>query len=196
LRAPTPTSPLPWVVPAVVANYGFNPDREVILEGKLVAMRDAAPHSSRWALESTALSIAQIFRRGSLQEQEGISVAGECGLLLPTIHAEHGVGATCILIGSERWPATTLHVNAGASRTRENDWTQLLNVILEAPDHWRVRPVSELSVERTATETVRGALLGLIWTRHEELALDAAVRYETAGNEHGWEIRAGFTWTR
>jgi uncharacterized protein len=80
-------------------------------------------------------------------------------MLLPTVHGEHGVGGMCTLIGSERWPAATLGVNGGVSRTRDDDWTQSLNVIPEGLDGWRVRTVSELSVERTATDDVRAALV-------------------------------------
>lgn len=182
-----------WVVPAVVANYGLSRGREVILEGELV-VPSAAPDSSHWAVEDTALSIKQVLRRGSLQEQEGLSIATECGVLLPTIHAERGFGGTCALIGSERWPAVTLHINGGVIRTREHDWTQSMNVMLEGPDKWRVRPVSELSFEWTATDDVHAALLGLIWETHQHVAVDAAFRYEATNNEHTWEIRAGFTW--
>jgi hypothetical protein len=181
------------VFPAVVANYGIGGDREIVLEGQLRKNLDDADGGARWSLVDMALSLKQIHRRGSLQEAKGVSVASECGLLLPTVHDESGVGATCALIGSRRWASASVHVNVELAFARSHDWEEALGVIVEGPDRWPVRPVSELTFEWN-DGNASTALVGLIWTTRETFSLDAAVRYSSAGDPDEWEVRAGFTW--
>ena len=184
-----------WAAPAFVANYGIVRNRELVLEGTLLRLADSEA-DARWALGDTALSLKQILRRGALQDAEGASIAAECGVLLPTIHDEHGAGGTCALIASQRWPAATLHLNGGLTRSRDHRWEQSASAILEGPERWSVRPVSELSVEWTDESSVRAGLLGIIWSAREQISFDAAVRYEETDVQHSWEVRAGFTLSR
>lgn len=185
-----------WAAPAFVANYGIGHDREMVLEGTLLLRADQHADESRWALGDTTLSLKQILRRGALQAEKGISVAAECGVLLPTIHDEHGAGGTCALIASQRWPAATLHLNGGLTRSRDHRWEQSASAILEGSEHWTVRPVSEVTVDWTDEGSVRAGLLGIIWSVREQISFDAAVRYEETDVQHSWEVRAGFTLSR
>jgi hypothetical protein len=182
------------IIPAVVANYGVRGDREIVLEGTVVRAIDDGDDSPRTRLTDTALSLKQIHRRGVLQDAAGVSVASECGVLLPTIHGEDGVGAACKLIGSQRWAAATLHVNGGLTYERSHRWAESLGIIVEGSDERSVRPVAEVSVEWN-DEHPRAALVGLIWSVDEGLSFDAGVRYSETGSVHAWEVRAGLTWS-
>ena len=181
-------------LPAVVANYGIDGDREIVLEGRIFTTLDAEDDAE---LDDAALSLKQVHRAGSLQERSGISVASECGILLPTTHTEDGIGAACALIASQRWQSATIHASAGVAVNRDHRWEESLGTILEGPDGWLVRPVSEVTFEWDETQSAaRSALVGLIWRAREMLSFDAAVRYTRIGQSHDWEVRAGFTWAR
>jgi len=129
-----------WIAPAVVLNWGLADDREVALEGKVKNVTgDLAGDTSRTSLVDTALSLKQLHRRGSLQDGTGLSVASECGILLPTIHGESGTGATCAGIVSQRWRLSTIHVNAALTFGRQHKWDRFLSGIVEGPYEWVVR---------------------------------------------------------
>jgi hypothetical protein len=181
--------------PAIVANYGIGGDREIVLEGELV--RELGDQDeSRTSLVDTSLSLKQIHRTGSLQDATGVSVASECGVLLPTIHDEEGVGATFALIASQSWSKASIHLNGGLTFNRDQQWEGLFGAIAEGPQDWRLRPVSELRVEWVSGEsTVTSLLIGSIWRANAALSFDLGARYATAGDSHGWEVRAGLTWS-
>jgi hypothetical protein len=177
-----------------VANYGIGGGREIVLEGEIV--RELGDEGeSRTSLLDTALSLKQIHRAGSLQDGSGVSVASECGVLLPTIHGDEGVGAACALIASQSWPAVTLHVNGGLTFNRDQRWEESLGAIVEGSENWRIRPASELRVEWASGEpTITSLLIGLIWRADAARSLDLGARYAEADDLHGWEFRAGLTW--
>jgi hypothetical protein len=185
------------IVPAVVVNAGLADERELVLEGKLqraTAGRDA--DTPRTSLVDTALSLKQVLRRGALQNGSGVSVANECGLLLPTWHSEPGVGGACSLIASAQWPVTTLHLNGALSFNRAHHWTRLLGVIVEGPGEWPVRPAAEVWTEREARgSSARSGLLALIWRESEHLSFDAGARRETRDGITIRELRGGLTWS-
>ena len=82
-------------------------------------------------LPVSALSLKQMYRCGSLQDDAGVSIASECGVLLPGIHAQLGTGASCTGIASRQWPETTIHLNAGSAYDREHSWNRTLGGIIE-----------------------------------------------------------------
>ena len=180
--------------PVIVANYGIGGDREIVLEGEIV--RELGDEGeSRASLVDTALSLKQIHRTGSLQGATGFSVASECGVLLPTIHDEEGVGATCTLIASQSWRKGAMHLNGGVTFNRDQRWEGLFGAIAEGPEDWRLRPISEVRIAWVAGEsTIASLLVGSIWRANAALSFDLGVRYATAGDSHGWEVRAGLTW--
>lgn len=185
------------IVPAVVANYGLPGEREIVLEGKVAKPRsDADAADARTSLTDTALSLKQVHRRGSLQDATGVSVASECGVLLPTLHAESGTGASCALIGSQRWTAATVHLNGALAFNRAHRWNRFLGAIVEGPNEWAVRPVAEVFTEReVAGAQTRSGLLGVIWRVDENLSFDFGVRVARSEDTRIHEIRAGLTWT-
>src|SRR6266567_558952 len=170
------------IVPAFVANYGLPGDREIVLEGKVLkTLHDADGTDSRASLTDTALSLKQVHRRGSLQDATGVSIASECGVLLPELHGQSGTGVSCALIGSQRWTAATIHLNGSLTLNREHHWNRFLGTIIEGPDGWTVRPVAEVFTEREAgAAQTRSALLGSIWRANETLSFDFGVRFARA----------------
>jgi hypothetical protein len=184
-----------WIGPAVVANWGLGEGRELVLEGKVRTLEGEASEADRTSLVDDALCLKQVHRRGSLQDPSGISIASECGVLLPNMRGASGTGATCAAIASHRMPAATIHVNAALSFTREHDTARFTSVILEGHHIAGLRPVMELAHEHeNRGPTTRSALAGVIWRAKEGLAFDAALRGGRSGGEEIREIRLGLTW--
>jgi hypothetical protein len=118
-----------------------------------------------------------MLREGSLQEKSGPSIATEFGVLLPGIHDERGTGASVAGIVSQQWSWTTVHFNAAAALTREQHADIFLDVIVEGPHEWAVRPVAEFFHERDFGQfQTRSALVGAIWQEKDNLAFDFGLR--------------------
>jgi hypothetical protein len=182
------------IAPAIVANFGIKGDSEIVLEGRLSTPL-GNDSGSQSVLGDTALSLKQVHRRGSLQEESGLSVASECSVLLPEVHGESGTGFGCLGIASQRWAATTVHVNGGLFMDREHNWEKLLGVIVEGPFEWKVRPVMELLAERINDGSrTNSALAGVIWRTGESLAFDFGIRVARVDDQDVYEVRAGLTW--
>jgi hypothetical protein len=184
------------IAPAVIANFGISGDREIVLEGKLKTLQGDSSEGYRTSLVDTALSLKQVHRRGSLQDGTGLSVASECGILLPTIHGESGAGAICALIGSQRWTTATIHLNGALVFNREHRWNRFFGAIIEGPNEWTTRPVAEFFTEQeVGGAQTRSGLLGIIWRTDEDLSFDFGVRLARTGDTRIHEVRAGLTWT-
>ena len=93
-----------------------------------------------------------VLREGVLQEHTGPSVALEVGVLLPVLPAPDGFGASSTLIVSERWPATTIHLNVQVDLSRDHHLDALGGAIVEGPHTWRICPVGEAYVEHEGPE--------------------------------------------
>lgn len=181
--------------PAAAANWGLAGDTEIVLEGLMHRQLGDPGDSHRTSLDDTALSVKHVFRRGSLQDGSGPSVAAECGILLPTVNGPSGTGATCDGIVSARGDAGAMHLNAALTRTREHTTSRFLGLILEGPDAWTVRPVMEISTQREASAArTNSALLGAIWKRSEDLSFDFGVRRGRSNGENITELRVGLDW--
>ena len=184
------------IAPALIANIGLAGGRELVIEGKLQHLRDAPPDVHSTNLIDAGVFLKQILRRGALQDETGVSIATEYGLLLPTAHDEHGVGASWAGIVSHRSAYGSVHLNAAAQYTREHEPSAFLGAILEGPYTWAVRPVMELTAEQTSGEPrAHSRLFGLIWRKQENLSFDVALRSGNSGGLHFNEIRAGLTWS-
>ncbi|WP_139217185.1 hypothetical protein [Collimonas sp. OK607] len=186
--------------PAVTGNFGFAGDTELVLEGRLERQFGDFSDTRRTSFSDTAFSVKHVFRRGSLQDGSGPSIAAECGVLLPTIYGQSGTGATCNGIVSGRGDAGAVHLNAALTRTREHTTSRFLGVILEGPEAWLVRPVMEIFTERDATEPrTNSILLGAIWKHSEDLSFDFGVRRGHSGGradgENITELRVGLDWS-
>ena len=181
--------------PAVIANIGFSKDRELVIEGRHEIALDREPGEPRSALVDNGAFIKQVLRRGVLQDESGPSVATEYGVLLPSVHGEHGTGFSVAGIVSQRWQAATVHLNAALARTREHEPDLFLGAILEGPFAWRVRPVAEVFTERASHgPRIDSLLVGAIWRVREGLSFDAGVRSAQVSGEALHEVRLGLTW--
>ncbi|MES2259509.1 MAG: hypothetical protein V4724_13350 [Pseudomonadota bacterium] len=184
------------VGPALVANYGFAEDYEVVAEGKLVHQLGQDIDGRRNSLNDSALSIKHVLRHGSLQEDGGgVSIASECGVLLPDTGGDSGTGASCSLIFSQKLAAATVHLNTALSRTREHANGRFLGVIVEGNQE-TLRPVMEIFAERdNHGGHVHSALVGAIWKASETLSFDAGLRRARDNGENLTEVRIGLTWS-
>jgi hypothetical protein len=181
------------IAPAVVYNYGFAKNWELVIEG-----RGEHPFSdvedTRSRLVDDAISLKHVLREGVLQDKTGPSVATEFGVLLPEINGVDGTGASFALIVSDRWSWGTVHFNAGAELTREQHGDVFVGTIVEGPNDWTVRPVAEIRYEREfdVQETFSG-LIGFIWRVKDDLSFDLAIRQAWVNARPETELRAGVT---
>lgn len=181
------------VVPATIVNFGVAERWELVIEGREFIRLNPAGDARRASLGDTALSVKGVLREGSLQGRTGPSVATEVGILLPTVGAEPGTGASFAAIASQQWSAVTIHVNGAIRVSRSHALGGFGGAIVEGPHHWAVRPVAEVLVEHDSERTVAG-LVGAIWQVRENLSMDAGWRVARGQTARGTELRAGLTW--
>jgi hypothetical protein len=184
-------------LPALVLNQGLVTGWELVVDGRNIVTRAGSGGLSA-SLQDTDVQLKTVLRRGSLQGANGPSIATEFGALLPTTLAtdEGGFGADANLIVSHRWPALTVHLNAGAMRMRTPNYDTVSSVIVEGPSPTALRPVAEVLVEHElGGTTMVSALAGAIWVASENLALDIATRGALIDGAPAAEVRMGLTWT-
>ena len=183
-------------LPSVVANWGIAHDTEIVLEGQLDRRLGDTVDSHRTSIDETALSIKHVFQRGTLQKAAGPSIAGECGILLPTVYGPPSTGATCAMITSLSGSAGAVHLNGALTRTREHTTNRFVGVIVEGPDEWKIRPVAEFITQRIPSEArINSVLLGAIWKRSDDLSFDIGLRRGRADGENITEAKIGLTWS-
>jgi hypothetical protein len=180
--------------PAIVNNFGLPGDFEIVIEGRAEReLGDTDGQRNRFA--DTALSVKHVLRKGALQGETGVSIAAECGVLLPEVHGEHGGGATCAGIVSQHLGPVTVHVNAELSRNRDRSNGRFVGVIVEGRGEG-VRPVLEVFNERdNRGGRANSALVGAIWRYREDLVFDGGIRRAREDRENVTELRVGLTWT-
>jgi len=182
-------------VPAVIANFGLERSRELVIEGRHEVALDPEPGEPRSALVDNGVFIKQVLRRGVLQDEPGLSVATEYGVLLPDVHGEHGTGASVAGIVSQRADAGTVHLNGVLSWTREHEPGLFLGAIAEGPYSWPVRPVAEVFTDQAkGSAHVNSGLVGAIWRARDGLSFDVGLRSAKAGDDQVHELRLGLTW--
>jgi len=184
------------LTPGLVLNLGLARRLEGVIEGRAaIGLGSLSAGEERGTFEP-ALLLKCVLREGSLQERSGPSVAAEAGLLLPALPGLAGTGGSLALIASQRWREATLHVNAMAERTRDDQVDLAAGAIVEGPPEWRLRPVAEFWLERAGDEgTTSSALGGAIWRAREGLSFDGAVRVVPMPDRPAFEVRLGLTWT-
>jgi hypothetical protein len=177
------------VAPAVVFNYGFAERWEVVLQSQMLTPISPGGEAS---LVATGAFLKWVVRPGVLQGQSGPSIAMEFGPLLPGVNADPGVGFSWAGIVSQRWDWGTAHFNVETNLTRDRHGEAFLDVIIEGPSTWKVRPVFETFYDKIWTQTeTRSVLVGAIWQVEHDLSLDAAFRYALVNGHLANEIRAG-----
>jgi hypothetical protein len=184
------------IAPAVVANYGLEGDRELVIQGQREVALDRDPAAPRTSLVDNGVFIKQVLRRGVLQDASGPSIATEYGVLLPSVHGAKGTGFSVAGIVSQRNEAGTVHFNAALAQSREHEPDLSLGAIFEGPYAWNVRPVAEVFTEKASgSARITSGLAGAIWHVRDGLSLDTGIRRARDGNETIHELRLGLTWT-
>jgi hypothetical protein len=179
------------IAPEVVYNYGFAERWEMVVQGQVETPLSPTGPST---LAATGAFLKYVVQPGVLQNQSGVSIATEFGPLLPGINTDPGVGFSWSGIVSQRWDWGTAHFNVETNLTRDQHGEAFLDVILEGPSTWKVRPVVEVFYDKIWTQTeTRSALVGAIWQVDNDLAFDAAFRYALVNGRPVNEIRAGVT---
>ena len=176
--------------PAVVLNYGFAKNWELVAEFRV----EASPHLE---ITDPGLFLKGVLKEGVLQEKEGISFAIEAGPLLPsTLPRERGVGFEATGIVSAKLEPFTVHVNGGGGLDRDDrHGFAIWGVIGELPVHPQVRLVGEVNGENTQGERpISSALLGVIWQTTKNLSLDAGIRHGISRAAPDWQFTLGLTW--
>jgi hypothetical protein len=180
------------IAPQVVFNYGFAERWELVLQTEMLT--PIIPSGPPASLAAQGAFLKWVVRPGVLQGQSGPSIAMEFGPLLPGVNADPGVGFSWAGIVSQRWDWGTAHFNVQTNLTRDHNAEAFLDVILEGPWTWKVRPVFETFYDKVWTQTeTRSVLLGAIWQVENDLSLDAAFRYAMVNGRPVNEIRAGLT---
>lgn len=180
------------IAPAVVYNYGFTKNWELVIEGRGEHQFSGEDIGSR--LVDDAISLKGVLREGVLQGKTGPSVATEFGVLLPEINGVDRVGGSWAFIVSDRWSWGTIHFNAGVALTREQHNDVFVGTIVEGPYDWTVRPVAEIRYEREFdVKETYSLLVGAIWKVRDNLSFDFAVREAWVNARPETELRAGAT---
>jgi hypothetical protein len=178
-----------WIAPQLRLNYGFARNWELVVEGQGEHAQGASS-----AILDNAVFVKHVVREGTLQEQQGVSIAAELGVLLPGINDDDGVGAELAGVVGSLFSWGAIHATAAISLTRDNRGEVFFGTIIEGPGHWAVRPVAELVYEREfGRAEIFAALAGVIWEAKEGLAFDFAVRQAAVNGEAETEIRLGLT---
>ena len=177
------------IAPAVVLNYGFAERWEMVLQTEF-----DSPPGSPSSFAASGAFLKYVIQPGVLQGKSGISIATEFGPLLPGINNDPGVGFSWVGLVSQRWDWGTAHFNVEANLTRDQHGEAFVDLILEGPSTWKVRPVLEVFYDRIWTQTqIYSALVGAIWQVRDDLSFDAAFRYALVNGRPVNEIRAGLT---
>lgn len=175
--------------PAVVLNYGFVKNWEAIAEFRLQA-------SPELEVTDPGLSLKAVLKEGVLQKKEGVSIAIEAGLLLPsTVTHEHGLGVQAIGAVSGQLTLVMLHFNVGGGLDRDHRGFASWGVIGELPVHRKLRLVAEVNGTVTlGRQPDNSGLVGVLWQpMSRKLVLDAGVRRGFGGAAPDWQFTFGLT---
>ncbi len=179
------------IAPEMIINYGFAERWEFVLQGLVKSPVSPIDEPS---LQATGAFLKYIARPGVLQDKPGPSIAMEFGPLLPGINADNGVGFSWAAIVSQRWDWGTAHFNVETNLTRDQHGEAFLDLILEGPSKWTIRPVMEIFYDKVWNQTEEySGLVGAIWKVRDNLSFDAAFRYAIRDGRPINEIRAGLT---
>jgi hypothetical protein len=180
------------IAPAAVVNIGLTSAWEAVFEGH--GQFPLSGSEDRASFAGAGAFLKGVLRPGSLQDQEGPSVATEFGVLLPGINAERGFGASLAGIVSQRWDWGTVHLNVATALTREHRADLFLGAIVEGPADWTVRPVVEVFFEEEfgRSRTASG-LIGAIWRINDDLSFDVGFRHAITDGRPVNELRMGTT---
>jgi len=182
-----------FIIPRVVLNYGLFRNWEAVGEFAVLRTPDGDVN-----LIDPALSVKAVLKEGVLQEKNGISIAVEVGLLLPsTEKGERHFGFEGTGIASGKLGPFMLHVNGGLGVQRSTgDVVGIWGVIGELPLSSGLRLVGEVNGEKPRREDQRDSgLLGVIWQPwpSRNVSFDVGVRRGFTSAAPDWQFTMGVT---
>jgi hypothetical protein len=178
-----------------VFNIGLGRDRELVLEGSWLRAQ-ASVGDTGSSITGVGAFLKQVHRRGALQGESGLSLASECGALIPTRSEEAGLGGECLLVASHEVSALAIHINASVAYETDHRWSRSAGLIIEAAGERRLKPGIEVVYERSeASRSELSALAGMSWSMSEACAFDVAYRWGLEPSTDLREWRLGLTWT-
>ena len=184
-----------YITPQLVINYGLTNTLEVIAEFDVEHDLDGKSQ-----LVDPGLFLKGMLKQGVLQDKQGISIAVEAGLLLPSaIDGENRVGYEAMGIVSGTLSSFTWHLNLGGGVDRTDHSTfGLWGVVAELPITPNLRLVAELNGESVRGETAESSsLIGFIWEPSSlpELTLDLGIRRGISSEASDWGATLGLTFS-
>jgi len=182
-----------FIIPRVVLNYGLFKNWEAVAE---FAIR-RAPDADVDVIDP-AISLKGVVKEGVLQDKEGLGIAVEAGLLLPSTETgERKFGFEAIGILSDKFGPFTFHLNGGIGVERSTgDVVGIWGLIGELPVAKGVRLVGEVNGEKPRREDQRNSgLLGVIWQpwSSKNVWLDAGIRRGFTSSVPDWQFTFGIT---
>jgi hypothetical protein len=162
------------IAPAFIYNYGFAERREFVVQGQFeTPLSPSGPPS----FEGTGAYLKYVVKPGIFHDQSGLRIATEFGPLLPEVNGDRGPAFGGAAIVSQRWDWGTVRFNVETNLTRDQQDEAFLDVILEGPARWKVRPVYDVFSDKisTQTETYTG-LVGAISQVRDNPSFDAGLR--------------------
>jgi len=182
-----------FVIPRVAFNYGLFQNWEAVAEFAVERTSNAGLN-----LIDPAVSLKWVLKEGVLQEKEGVSLAIEAGLLLPSTEpGQRHFGFEGVGIASAKLGPTTFHVNGGLGIQRSaGDVVGIWGVIGELPIASGLRLVGEVDGDKAQRQELgESGLLGLIWQpwSSQNVAFDAGIRRRFAGGGPDWQFTIGVT---
>jgi len=177
-----------------VFNYGFMPRWELVIQGVGVWGLDVALPPR---FLNGGVFVKHVLREGSLQDRFGLSLAAETGVLVPTTDPNASDGGVYMgFIASNAWKELIMHLNVSFARSTDRQPDVFLGSIFEFHPKARIRPVSEIFVERHGDQTIPSLLVGAILDEGRyHLSFDAATRVAWQNDAPLIEVRLGLTWT-
>ncbi len=180
------------IIPQLVVNYGIARNLEVVGEFEV-----EKPLDEDLELVDPALSLKTVLREGILQEKNGVSIAIETSLLLPsTVQGERKFGFETMGIFSEKLSPFIFHINIGGGVDRvETSPFAVWGLIVEFPVNSKFRLVGEVSGEGIREEVASNSgLLGFIWkSTRPNVFVDAGIRKGISGETLDWMFTTGLT---
>jgi len=182
-----------FIIPRVVLNYGLFKNWEAVAEFAIRRAPDADVN-----VIDPAISLKGVVKEGVLQDKEGLGIAVEASLLLPsTEKGERNFGFEVIGILSDKLGPFTFHLNGGLGLERSTgDLVGIWGLIGELPVGKGVRLVGEVNGEKPRREDQRNSgLLGVIWQpwSSKNVWLDAGVRRGFTSSVPDWQFTFGIT---
>ncbi len=182
-----------FVIPRVVINYGVFKNWEAVAEFAVRRSPDAEVN-----VIDPALFMKGVLKEGFLQDKEGIGLAVEVGLLLPSTEQEaRHFGFEGIGILTDKLGPFIFHLNGGLGVERSTgDLVGIWGVIGELPVATGFRLVGEVNGEKPRREEQRdSALLGLIWQpwSSKNVWFDTGIRRGFTSGVPDWQFTLGIT---